>query len=87
MMERQLQLQARREDLGEKPSYRDVAKRGLAPTGGGSGSSANTGGPSSGIRTDRKGQGGSDRVLPDPAMLSTVVAAVMAVLAGGNPHF
>ncbi len=84
MMERQLGLQARAEDKEGKLSYRDVVVRGQAATGGYGSTISN---PPSGLRANKEGNGGFGPVQPDPAMLSTVVAAVMAVLAGGNRHF
>ena len=77
MMEKQLEMRARAEDKGKQPSYRDVAARGLTTAGGVGNSSFGLG----------EGRGGFGHVQPDPAMLSTVVAAVMAVLAGGKQHF
>ncbi len=61
---------------GNPPSYRDVAVRGL--------SGGNNGGSSS-ITSSNKGDFGLAQ--PNPAMLSTVVAAVMAVLSGRGPHY
>ncbi len=78
IMEKKLQLQEK-----EKLSYRDVAARGLNATG----SSSNTNGNIlDGGRPIGGGTSGFGRARPDPAVLSTVVAAVMAVLAGGQ-HF
>ncbi len=62
------------------PSYRDVTVRGLCvpPTIGGSN------GGSSGSLANK---GGFGLAQPDPGMLSTVVAAVMAVLSGRGQQF
>ncbi len=77
MMERRLGLQdmERRNNREKVPSYRDVTARGLCS---GVGPVPSNGGA-------MKGDFGHAR--PDPAMLSTVVAAVLAVLAGGKQHF
>ncbi len=79
-MERQLGLREER-DMGRKLSYRNVAARGL-PASRGASSGGNTNPQGSG--PDRMGPGGFGLAQPDPTTLSTVVAAVMAVLAGGN---
>ncbi len=80
IMERQLGLQVGAKDKEEKLSYRDVVARGRMATGG----YGSTIGNPPGLRANK---GGFGHVQPDPAMLSTVVAAVMAVLAGGNQRF
>ncbi len=80
MMERQLGLGR------ERLSYRDVAARGLNARDDGGSPDANTNIPSIGSRPIGRRPPGFGHVQPDPAMLSTVVAAVMAVLAGGHQH-
>ncbi len=86
MMERQLGLQSRL-------SYRDVAARGLIAKGGdSSGSNADTNIPnigSIGPRPIGRVTPGFGHAQHDPSMISTVLAAVLAVLAGGNQqqHF
>ncbi len=78
-MERKLELQS-----GKTPSYRDVAARGLLAHSNGSG--GNSSNPTHGFGANQVGPGSFDRGRPDPTMLSTVVAAVMAVLSGGDQH-
>ncbi len=78
-MERKLELQS-----GKTPSYRDVAARGLLAHSNGSG--GNSSNPTHGFGANQMGPGSFDRGRPDPTMLSTVVAAVMAVLSGGDQH-
>ena len=70
-----LQEKGRGDDMGKKLSYRDVAARGIS-------SSASN--PSLMPGPTKEGFG---HVQPDPAVVSTVVAAVMAALAGGNHRF
>ncbi len=84
LMERRLGLREAEEAGGRRLSYRDVVARGLS-TPGGSGSNNNN--PTHGTRSGGLGRGGSGLAQPDPAMLSTVVAAVMAVLTGGSSNF
>ncbi len=62
------------------PSYRDIAARGL-PNGDGSTN------PDHGHNLQRTGSGGFDLAQHNPAVISTVVAAVMAVLGGGSSNF
>ncbi len=64
------------------PSYRDVAARGLLASNNSSGVSN----PIIGSRLDGGGLGGFALARHDPSVLSTVVAAVMAVLEGGNQN-
>ncbi len=78
MMEKKLQLQEK-----GRLSYRDVAARGLTAAGSNGNNSGNI---LNGGRPLGRGTSGFGRAQPDPAVLSTVVAAVMAVLAGGQ-HF
>ena len=84
-MERQLGL---REEMGRRLSYRDVAARGLttpAPSNSNSINSNNS--HTNGSRPDGMGPGGFGLAQPSPDMLSAVVAAVMAVLAGKGQRF
>ena len=100
-----LQLQERvasmEKQLGgmSRPSYRDVASRGIPTTsnssaGSGSSSSGSSGGSNGNylhhLAMPSQGRGGPLEgyalARPDPAVLNTVVAAVMAVLSGGQ-HF
>ncbi len=85
LMERQLGL---REEMGRRLSYRDVAARGLttpAPNNSNSINSNNS--HTNGSRPDGMGPGGFGLAQPSPDMLSAVVAAVMAVLAGKGQRF
>ncbi len=85
LMERQLGL---REEMGRRLSYRDVAARGLttpAPSNSNSINSNNS--HTNGSRPDGMGPGGFGLAQPSPDMLSAVVAAVMAVLAGKGQRF
>ena len=82
-MEKRLGLKekGRSNIVGERrPSYRDVAARGLSRGGSGDTNPFNPNRGRSGANGD------SALVRPDPAVLSTVVAAVMAVLSTGQ-HF
>ncbi len=68
-------------DGREAPSYRDVVARGL-PISAGSGSSSGNN------HNSQRHEGvGFGLAQPSPDVLSAVVAAVMAVLAGKGPHF
>ncbi len=83
VMEKKLELQAGK----TPPSYRDVAARGLLAHSSSNGGNNNNN-PTYGRGPDRVVPGGFGHGRPDPAVLSTVVAAVMAVLSGGDqpPH-
>ncbi len=65
----------RQQQQQQAPSYRDMVARGGGTN------------PDHELRQQRTGPGGFDLAQHNPAVLSTVVAAVMAVLAGENSIF
>ncbi len=77
--------QQQQQQQQERPSYRDIALRGLPSLS--SSSNFNNGGNFVGGVARGPTSGGFGLGQPDPATLSTVVAAVMAVLAGGTQPF
>ncbi len=69
---------------GNTPSYRDVAIRGLLPRPNHSGSNLGRANYNAPLLGPVPTSGGFAHVQPDPAMLSAVVAAVIAVMQGGS---